>query len=427
MNGEDYALNKIKAGNLIIGESHTLSGAFSSIAGGCGNEIANTTDTANFIGGGCQNCVDTGLMNFIGGGRCNEIVGLSTSNTHRNVIVGGYNSCMGLGGTCNVCLSFIGGGQDHRMCGGGYNTMVGGYGHHIHGTNTACNFIGGGSGNKICDSTVLGTIAGGNINQLSTNSDYSTIGGGRNNTISACQGTIGGGCLNSVAGACATVGGGYHNDADGTWATVAGGYNNSADGSCSFVGGGRDNVVNNNSAGILGGCSNTVNHDKSFIVGSNITSLGACTTFVNNISHYAQSGTTSYLSSGDAAGEIVYFGVAVGSLTAGEVYYLSTTSDGTWVQADADSSLSSKSMLAIALGTSVADGMLIRGFIRNSAYTFTDEGSPIYLSTTAGDMTQTQPYDIGDIVRVVGYLVSSAQDTIYFTPDNTWIQIEAAP
>jgi hypothetical protein len=71
--------------------------------------------------------------------------------------------------------------------------------------------------------------------------------------------------------------------------------------------------------------------------------------------------------------------------------------------------------------------MLIRGFIRNSAYTFTDEGSPIYLSTTAGDMTQTQPYDIGDIVRVVGYLVSSAQDTIYFTPDNTWIQIEAAP
>ena len=191
-----------------------------------------------------------------------------------------------------------------------------------------------------------------------------------------------------------------------------------------MIGGGYTNCVCANDAGVLGGCANTVNHNKSFIVGSDITSLGECTTFVNNISHNALSGSTALITSGETAGELAYFGSGT-SLTEGHVYYFN--SSGVWTLANADDPSTSTGMLAMARGTTVQDGMLLRGFFRDNRFVNNSTlGAPVYLSTTNGVITQTAPSGTGDVVRVIGYPVeiTSATDNImYFNPDGAWVEI----
>jgi len=71
--------------------------------------------------------------------------------------------------------------------------------------------------------------------------------------------------------------------------------------------------------------------------------------------------------------------------------------------------------------------MLLRGrarFTANSNYTgVTTIGAPLYISTTGGDFSQTAPSGTGDIVRIIGYVISTSNDEIYFSPDNVWVEI----
>jgi len=117
-------------------------------------------------------------------------------------------------------------------------------------------------------------------------------------------------------------------------------------------------------------------------------------------------------------GEIVKFGT--GTLTAGQLYYLN--SSGAWTLANATAAASSTGMLGIAVGASpTADGLLVRGYAVNAGYTQTT-GSVIYIATTAGAMTETAPSATTQIVRVVGYK-TSLTNTIYLTPDPTWVTL----
>jgi hypothetical protein len=79
-------------------------------------------------------------------------------------------------------------------------------------------------------------------------------------------------------------------------------------------------------------------------------------------------------------------------------------------------------MLGVALGSTPAtNGILIRGYIRSTSYTFT-KGAPLYVSRTPGAFTDDiSAYTTGDYVRLVGYQV--ATNTIYFNPDNTWVEV----
>ena len=128
----------------------------------------------------------------------------------------------------------------------------------------------------------------------------------------------------------------------------------------------------------------------------------------------------------DAQGDILYLGG--GSTTQGDLCYLKE--DGEWGQADADGAATgddadrdAMGMLAIALGTDPdVNGMLIRGVITMD-YDLGDCGNPIYVSTTAGDMTNAAPTASGDFVRVVGYCLDDTNGQIYFNPDNTWVEI----
>tara|TARA_R100001509_G_scaffold66502_1_gene36941 strand:- start:27124 stop:30255 length:3132 start_codon:yes stop_codon:yes gene_type:complete len=104
------------------------------------------------------------------------------------------------------------------------------------------------------------------------------------------------------------------------------------------------------------------------------------------------------------------------STTAGSLYYKTTTG---WALADADSSTTTY-LLAIASGTNATSGMLLRGFFYKASHGFT-VGRPLYVSTSAGNLSSSAPTGTSDYARVVGYATSS--DTIYFNPDNTWVRV----
>jgi len=79
------------------------------------------------------------------------------------------------------------------------------------------------------------------------------------------------------------------------------------------------------------------------------------------------------------------------------------------------------------LGTNSDDGMLLRGFIRDSDYSAIDgtAGAKLYVNTTTSNNSFTAdiPTGSGDIVRIVGYITTAGSKTIYFCPDNTFIEL----
>jgi len=80
-------------------------------------------------------------------------------------------------------------------------------------------------------------------------------------------------------------------------------------------------------------------------------------------------------------------------------------------------------MLAFALGSSPSRGMLVRGYIINSGFS-TTTGDIVYVSTTAGGgVTTTAPSGSGDVIRIIGYSIDGTNEIIYFSPDNTWVEI----
>ena len=82
-------------------------------------------------------------------------------------------------------------------------------------------------------------------------------------------------------------------------------------------------------------------------------------------------------------------------------------------------------MIGIALGSSITNGILVRGYARYSLanYSGLTTGSILYLSTTNGLFQTTSPTNSNEIVRIIGYCVDSSSGSIYFNPDNTWVEI----
>tara|TARA_A100001201_G_scaffold31806_1_gene34286 strand:+ start:1436 stop:3886 length:2451 start_codon:yes stop_codon:yes gene_type:complete len=121
-------------------------------------------------------------------------------------------------------------------------------------------------------------------------------------------------------------------------------------------------------------------------------------------------------------GDIVKWGG--GSTTAGKIYYYNSSGD--WAETDADAASTSTGLLAVALGSSPSDGMLLRGIvvlntISNGSNT---HGAIVYLDTAVtGAGSRTAPSGASDIVRIIGYQISNATTLIWFNPDNTFVEI----
>ena len=213
-------------------------------------------------------------------------------------------------------------------------------------------------------------------------------------------------------------------------AAIVGGQYNTGSSSHTFIGGGCKNSVTGLRSAIIGGQQNTIdNHADSFIIGSCITTLKECTTFVNNISYYAQVDQTIKLGASETSGENIFIGT--GSVSAGNVYYLREQASQTmWnLAVGTTEGVFSTNMLGIAVGTGTAEsvGMLVRGFARYATtFDITNgiPGRPLYLSaTTQGRIHTAAPSGSGEVVRILGYLVDDAQEMIYFNPDNTWVTL----
>ena len=122
------------------------------------------------------------------------------------------------------------------------------------------------------------------------------------------------------------------------------------------------------------------------------------------------------------AGDVMYYDSGTATTIAGQVYYFNGS--GSWTVANADAVADSTGMLAVALGTDPdVDGMLLRGFVTAADIAGTeDHGAKIYLATTDGRITTTAPGS-GNVVRVLGYNLHNTNDSIYFNPDNSWVEV----
>jgi len=125
---------------------------------------------------------------------------------------------------------------------------------------------------------------------------------------------------------------------------------------------------------------------------------------------------------GDFSGDVVYFGGTT-SMTTGALYHYK--SDGTWELADASAVATSDGLLGVALGAaSDTNGMLLRGMVTLDH----DPGNladVLFVSETAGDITNTAPTTNNAVVRVVGYLVGGSNGQIWFNPDGAFVEVTA--
>ena len=92
------------------------------------------------------------------------------------------------------------------------------------------------------------------------------------------------------------------------------------------------------------------------------------------------------------------------------------------VAADATGVATSTGMLAIALeaktDTQAMNVALSGSFVRNDAWNW-NICSTLYASTTAGAITEIQPSLTNEVIRVIGWSVSST--TIWFMPSSDYL------
>jgi len=126
---------------------------------------------------------------------------------------------------------------------------------------------------------------------------------------------------------------------------------------------------------------------------------------------------------GSNKGDVVYFGGTT-SMTTGDIYHYK--SDGTWEKANCNAAATSDGLLAIALGAaSDTNGMLLRGMGTLAAIDGTEAvGDVLYLSEdNTGHANAAAPAGQSDIVRIIGYCLHASNKTVWFNPDNTFIEV----
>lgn len=107
------------------------------------------------------------------------------------------------------------------------------------------------------------------------------------------------------------------------------------------------------------------------------------------------------------------------SLVFGDIGYIAAT--GKVLLADADALATSGAVVLCteALSDTQAGDFLLHGIARLDTWNWT-VGGIIYLSTTAGGMTQTAPSATDDVIQILG--VATHADRIFFNP--SLVQVE---
>ena len=130
---------------------------------------------------------------------------------------------------------------------------------------------------------------------------------------------------------------------------------------------------------------------------------------------------------GFASGQIAYFGGTSG-VVAGAVVVLK--SNGLWAYANATNDSLSTGSLGVALGTNPStDGVLMNGFTKIFMLNNGNNGAigdPVYLENANGRANIGPPTTDGNIVRIIGHLISGSTDggsaMIHFNPSPDFIE-----
>ena len=117
-------------------------------------------------------------------------------------------------------------------------------------------------------------------------------------------------------------------------------------------------------------------------------------------------------------------GTAGATLATMDLCYLA--SSGKWLLANANAASSAGSVmlgLCILAGNDTqATRMLLTGTARSALFPASITiGTPLYVHTTAGDISPTQPSATDDVIRVVGWAITGEPNTIYFNPSPDYI------
>lgn len=111
------------------------------------------------------------------------------------------------------------------------------------------------------------------------------------------------------------------------------------------------------------------------------------------------------------------------NLTQWDTVRLANDSDP-WHQADANAAGEFPAIgISVAACTDTnAAVILVKGVVRNEGWTGLTPGGAVYLSTTAGGLTQTAPSTSGDAVQIIGWALSDSE--IYFDFSRPYSEVQ---
>lgn len=117
-------------------------------------------------------------------------------------------------------------------------------------------------------------------------------------------------------------------------------------------------------------------------------------------------------------------GTAGATLAFGDLVYFSAA-DSRWELADASAEATTKNLLGIVILAAANDGdatnILLIGTVRaDTAFPSFTVGAPIFVSETAGDLTNTAPTASGACPKGLGHAIT--ENEIFFNPDVLWTE-----
>lgn len=99
-------------------------------------------------------------------------------------------------------------------------------------------------------------------------------------------------------------------------------------------------------------------------------------------------------------------------------------SDSKWIKTTAIEESKVDGHTGVVLASGILDSnivLLLTGYVRNDLWSF-NVGGTVYVSTTSGELTTSEPTEPEEFVRRVGH--ASTASTLWYSPDNTFIKLK---
>ncbi|MDA8978919.1 hypothetical protein N9F63_00005, partial [bacterium] len=116
-----------------------------------------------------------------------------------------------------------------------------------------------------------------------------------------------------------------------------------------------------------------------------------------------------------AGSDITFLGSSSTGVAAGRIYYYSGT---TWLAYTSATEAPQKALLGIAIGSTMAKGFILKGFIRPNAVASSTAGALVFGAANAS-ITSTAP--TAGYQRIMGHAISTS--VIYFNPSAEYLEL----